>query len=105
MRMDLGGMTDLSFSCNRGRAYLFNNAVNVSVGPTEERLMISGMHTISDIFCCCCGQILGWKYVTASDDSQKFKEGKFVLERWRIVEVTNEVNQDAQLSLSDAANA
>ncbi|XP_058199303.1 protein yippee-like At5g53940 [Rhododendron vialii] len=95
-----------SFNCSRGRAYLFNNAVNVSVGPTEERTMLSGLHTVSDVFCCCCGQILGWKYVTAYDKPQKYKEGKFVLERWRIAEeVTDEVNLDARLALSDAENA
>jgi len=38
--------------------------VNVSVGPEEERLMMSGMHTVADIFCCGCGQLLGWKYVS-----------------------------------------
>lgn len=37
--------------------------VNVTVGTHEERMMLSGMHTVADIFCCCCGQILGWKYV------------------------------------------
>lgn len=25
--------------------------------------MLSGLHTVADIFCCCCGQIVGWKYV------------------------------------------
>ncbi|PSS04800.1 Protein yippee-like, partial [Actinidia chinensis var. chinensis] len=89
-----------------GRAFLFKNAVNVSVGPTEDRLMITGMHTVSDVFCCCCGQILGWKYVSACDEVQKYKEGKFVLERWRISEESSEdVNLDARLSLSDAENA
>jgi len=95
-----------SFNCSHGRAYLFNNAVNVSVGPAEERTMLSGLHTVCDVFCCCCGQILGWKYVTANDKSQKHKEGKFVLERWRIAEeITDEGNSDARLSLSDAENA
>lgn len=37
--------------------------VNITLGPEEERLMLSGLHTVEDIFCCCCGQILGWKYV------------------------------------------
>ncbi|XP_052200744.1 protein yippee-like At5g53940 [Diospyros lotus] len=95
-----------SFSCNRGRAFLFNNVVNISVGPVEERIMLSGPHTVSDIFCCCCGQLVGWKYVTAHEESQKYKEGKFVLERWRITEeVSDEVAMDARLSLSDAENA
>ncbi|KAH9797085.1 protein yippee-like [Citrus sinensis] len=70
-----------SFNCRRGRAYLFSDVVNIMLGPQEERLMLSGMHTVEDIFCCCCGQIVGWKYVAAHDKNQKYKEGKFVLER------------------------
>ncbi|KAH9748801.1 protein yippee-like [Citrus sinensis] len=58
--------------------------VNIMLGPQEERLMLSGMHTVEDIFCCCCGQIVGWKYVAAHDKNQKYKEGKFVLERYQI---------------------
>lgn len=38
--------------------------VNITLGSEEERLMLSGLHTVEDIFCCCCGQILGWKYVS-----------------------------------------
>ncbi|GMH19532.1 hypothetical protein Nepgr_021373 [Nepenthes gracilis] len=77
-----------SFNCRRGRAYLFENVVNISVGPEEERQMMSGVHTVADIFCCCCGQLLGWKYMAARDKNQKYKEGKVVLERWRIIEDT-----------------
>nr|GMC48624.1 protein yippee-like At5g53940 [Ipomoea batatas] len=69
-----------AFHCRRGKAYLFNNVVNNMVGPLEERMMLSGMHTVADIFCCCCGQIIGWKYEAAHEKSQKYKEGKFVLE-------------------------
>lgn len=39
------------------------NSVNVTVGIKEERLMMTGMHTVSDIFCVGCGSIVGWKYV------------------------------------------
>lgn len=86
--------------------------VNITFGPHEERMMLSGTHTVADIFCCYCGQIVGWKYVispaiyfhfhlslsffqvlttklfilpfqeTAHENSQKYKEGKFVLERY-----------------------
>ncbi|KAF5730694.1 protein yippee-like [Tripterygium wilfordii] len=69
------------FHSRRGKAYLFNNAVNITMGPLEERVMLSGMHTVADIFCCCCGQIVGWKYHAAHENAQKYKEGKFVLER------------------------
>ncbi|KAH1218397.1 Protein yippee-like [Glycine max] len=53
-----------AFHCRRGKAYLFNNAVNFTIGTPEERMMLSGLHTVADIFCCCCGQIIGWKYVS-----------------------------------------
>ncbi|PRQ28990.1 hypothetical protein RchiOBHm_Chr5g0008981 [Rosa chinensis] len=91
-----------SFNCRRGRAYLFSNVVNITLGPEEERLMLSGLHTVEDIFCVCCGQILGWKYVIAHDKNQKYKEGKFVLERWRIEEdVAEEFNLDTRPGSSD----
>lgn len=48
--------------------------------------MLSGMHTVADIYCCSCGQIVGWKYESAHEKSQKYKEGKFVLERGRIID-------------------
>ncbi|XP_065880077.1 protein yippee-like At5g53940 [Euphorbia lathyris] len=95
-----------TFNCRKGRAYLFSNVVNITVGPSEERMMLSGMHTVTDIFCCCCGQLLGWKYVSAHDKSQKYKEGKFVLERWRIdEEVSEELSLDGRPSSSDADTA
>lgn len=39
------------------------DSVNVSVGEQEERMMMTGMHTVVDIFCVGCGSIVGWKYV------------------------------------------
>lgn len=82
-----------------------SSRVNITLGHQEERLMLSGLHTVEDIFCCCCGQYVGWKYVAAHDKSQKYKEGKFVLERWRIVEdVTEEFHLDARPGSSDAEN-
>ncbi|KAK5844508.1 hypothetical protein PVK06_000648 [Gossypium arboreum] len=106
-----------SFHCRQGKAYLFNNAVNITVGALEERVMLSGMHTVADIFCCCCGQIVGWKYEAAHEKSQKYKEGKFVLERLvrsfasdrgRIVDeidFSSEVYIDTRPSMSDGEDA
>eukprot|EP00262_Sarcandra_glabra_P005245 TRINITY_DN1662_c0_g1_i1.p1 TRINITY_DN1662_c0_g1~~TRINITY_DN1662_c0_g1_i1.p1 ORF type:complete len:128 (+),score=19.98 TRINITY_DN1662_c0_g1_i1:132-515(+) len=92
-----------SFHCRRGKAYLFNNVVNVTLGAQEERMMLSGMHTVSDVFCCCCGQIVGWKYEAAHEKGQKYKEGKFVLERGRIVDgVDSSFYIDTRPSGSDA---
>ncbi|KAH1063554.1 hypothetical protein J1N35_028541 [Gossypium stocksii] len=97
-----------SFHCRRGKAYLFNNVVNITVGDLEERMMMSGIHTVADIFCCCCGQIVGWKYEAAYEKSQKYKEGKFVLERGRIVDeidFSSEVYIDTRPSMSDSEDA
>ncbi|KAI3419465.1 Protein yippee-like [Psidium guajava] len=74
-----------NFHSRHGRAYLFNKVVNVSTGEGEERAMMTGMHTVADIFCVGCGAIVGWKYETAHEKSQKYKEGKFVLERIKLV--------------------
>lgn len=80
-----------SFHCGNGKAYLFNTVVNVYAGPLEERLMTTGLHTVADIYCNCCGQNVGWKYEIAHEKSQKYKEGKFILERakMRDGDVTN----------------
>ncbi|KAJ8755107.1 hypothetical protein K2173_016851 [Erythroxylum novogranatense] len=103
-----------AFHCRRGKAYLFNKAVNTTVGVLEERMMLSGIHTVADIFCCSCGQNVGWKYiviltqVAAEEKSQKYKEGKFVLERGRIVEETDfsiEAFTDNHPGMSDGEDA
>ncbi|XP_042058818.1 protein yippee-like At5g53940 [Salvia splendens] len=73
-------------SVPKGEGYLFNTVVNVTSGPPEERMMISGMHTVSDVFCCSCGHLLGWKYLVAHEESQKYKQGKFALERDGIID-------------------
>ena len=110
----LGGLT-------RGRCC---NRVNITLGPKEERLLMTGLHTVADIYCTCCNTTLGWKYVrfdrhpvclteltahlpcTASacmdpneapfwcslqerafEESQKYKEGKFILEKAKLMKV------------------
>ncbi|CAJ2644037.1 unnamed protein product [Trifolium pratense] len=51
-----------TFHSRHGKAYLFNKVVNVSLGETEERPMMTGLHTVADIYCVGCGSIVGWKY-------------------------------------------
>jgi len=70
-----------AFRGRGGKAYLFNNVVNTCSGPKEERLLLSGMHVVCDIFCKGCNAVVGWKYEQAFDESQKYKEGKFILEK------------------------
>lgn len=35
------------------------------LGPKEDRLLITGLHTVADISCSTCGNVIGWKYVSA----------------------------------------
>uniref|UniRef100_A0A8C1V3G0 Protein yippee-like n=1 Tax=Cyprinus carpio TaxID=7962 RepID=A0A8C1V3G0_CYPCA len=53
-----------SFQGSQGRAYLFNSVVNVGCGPAEERLLLTGLHAVADIYCENCHTTLGWKYVS-----------------------------------------
>ena len=40
-----------------------SSRVNITLGPKEERLLMTGLHTVADIYCTCCNTVLGWKYV------------------------------------------
>jgi len=70
-----------SFHGRHGRAYLFDHCVNVRIGPAEDRLLITGLHSVCDIFCKRCKALVGWTYSRAYENSQKYKEGKFIIEK------------------------
>mmetsp|Transcript_44635 Transcript_44635/g.96731 ORF Transcript_44635/g.96731 Transcript_44635/m.96731 type:complete len:114 (+) Transcript_44635:56-397(+) len=74
-----------SFQGRTGRAYLFSKVTNISLGPLEDRILNTGLHKVSDIYCNCCQSYLGWKYEEAFEESQKYKEGKCVIERSKMV--------------------
>ncbi len=80
--------TNFFFTCTSssnyyclGRAYLFDMCVNVSIGPPEDRTLITGLHSVNDIFCKRCKTLIGWTYSQAYEPSQKYKEGKFIIEK------------------------
>ncbi|KAG5231493.1 Yippee family protein [Salix suchowensis] len=56
-----------TFRANNGRAILFSHAMNITLGPKEDSRLITGY----------------WK---AYEESQRYKEGKIVLENRKIVE-------------------
>ncbi|KAH6568428.1 hypothetical protein BASA50_003894 [Batrachochytrium salamandrivorans] len=70
-----------AFQGQHGKAYLFNAVVNIFPGPQEERHMTTGLHTVRDIYCTHCQTVVGWKYDKAYEESQKYKEGRYILER------------------------
>eukprot|EP00657_Telonema_sp_P-1_P000640 TRINITY_DN1122_c0_g2_i1.p2 TRINITY_DN1122_c0_g2~~TRINITY_DN1122_c0_g2_i1.p2 ORF type:complete len:114 (-),score=19.40 TRINITY_DN1122_c0_g2_i1:279-620(-) len=78
-----------SFQGRHGSAYLFNDVVNVSRGVLEERVLMTGLHTVADIYCNQCRSVVGWTYEEAFEESQKYKEGKFILEEAMILKHTD----------------
>jgi hypothetical protein len=55
------------------------------VGRSENRQLVTGWHVVADISCTICSSKLGWKYVDAKEQSQKYKVGKYILETERVV--------------------
>ncbi|XP_022882335.1 protein yippee-like At3g08990 isoform X2 [Olea europaea var. sylvestris] len=87
-RTHLAVFSDLiskSFHCSTGKAYLFDKVVNVTTGQKEERKMMTGVHTVVDTFCVRCSALVGWRYEIAHEKSQKYKEGRFILERFKVL--------------------
>ena len=74
------------FTGATGRAFLFNRVVNLEYSEIQERVMLTGRHMVRDIMCKKCKQKLGWMYEYAVEESQRYKEGKVILERALITE-------------------
>lgn len=60
------------------------NLPNTFTHRPVPRQLVTGAHTVSDISCAQCGSNLGWKYVSAEEESQKYKVGKFILETVKV---------------------
>ncbi|KAJ1667547.1 hypothetical protein IW140_002127 [Coemansia sp. RSA 1813] len=73
-----------TFQGRLGRAYLTESVVNEKLGKPEDRLLMTGMHTVCNLQCRSCSALIGWKYIRAHDKSQQYKEGRYVLEQSRI---------------------
>ncbi|KAH9858460.1 yippee-domain-containing protein [Lenzites betulinus] len=78
-----------AFSGRDGRGFLMNSAVNLKMGRREDRALLTGVHTVADVFCMGCNDRMGWYYHKASDHSQKYKEGKYLLEREKLIKENN----------------
>jgi hypothetical protein len=80
--------TPQNFRGQHGKAYLFDSVVNITQGEPGERNMTTGRHIVCDIFCKQCKETVGWKYDKAYETSEKYKEGKFILEAELLCQVT-----------------
>lgn len=77
---DYDDIISRNFRGQHGKAYLFNTVVNVTASDAVERSMTTGRHVVRDIACRQCKETVGWKYDKAYENSEKYKEGKFILE-------------------------
>ncbi|KAJ5132282.1 Protein yippee-like [Penicillium atrosanguineum] len=77
---DYNDIISRNFRGQHGKAYLFNNVVNITQSDPVERNMTTGRHIVRDINCRQCKETVGWKYDKAYESSEKYKEGKFILE-------------------------
>lgn len=50
--------------CPAALRFLRYQRINVGVGQLEERRLLTGVHTVADIYCNVCNNVLGWKYVS-----------------------------------------
>ncbi|RMY66382.1 hypothetical protein D0863_08473 [Hortaea werneckii] len=60
------------------------NLPNTYTHKPVPRQLVTGAHTVGDISCAQCGSVLGWKYVAAEEEGQRYKVGKFILETKRV---------------------
>ncbi|KAK4436203.1 protein yippee-like [Sesamum alatum] len=74
-----------SFKAKTGQAYMFGHAMNIVVGAKEDKQLMTGYYTIANIFCSKCGEEMGWTYVRAFDAREKYKEGRYIVEKAKIV--------------------
>eukprot|EP01121_Diplochlamys_sp_Union-15-3_P022832 TRINITY_DN9841_c0_g1_i1.p1 TRINITY_DN9841_c0_g1~~TRINITY_DN9841_c0_g1_i1.p1 ORF type:complete len:115 (-),score=12.10 TRINITY_DN9841_c0_g1_i1:38-382(-) len=73
-----------AFQGRYGKASLFRTCINVTSGNVEERTLRTGLHKVADIYCVNCQELLGWKYEFAFEITEKYKEGKYILEKAKI---------------------
>ena len=98
------------FTGRYGRAFLVSPPVtseeqtllNIRLGRNEGRQLVTGWHVVADITCSTCNVKLGWKYVDAKDAGQKYKVGKFILEKARVVNYRHWNDVRGQSSVSHA---
>ncbi|URD86508.1 hypothetical protein MUK42_26762 [Musa troglodytarum] len=64
-----------AFHGRHGRAFLFSHGRNIVMGPKQDRLLMTGIHTVADVYCHGCGAVLGWKYERAYEETQSLSFG------------------------------
>ncbi|NP_001133660.1 pyruvate dehydrogenase phosphatase regulatory subunit, mitochondrial [Salmo salar] len=61
--------------------FIICKVVNLQYSEVQDRVMLTGRHMVRDVSCKNCNSKLGWIYEFATEDSQRYKEGRVILER------------------------
>lgn len=65
--------------------YLFDLTL-IMHSEVQDRVMLTGRHMVRDVSCKNCDAKLGWVYEFATDEQQRYKEGRVILERALVTE-------------------
>ena len=57
-----------------------------SSSEVQDRVMLTGRHMVRDVSCKNCDAKLGWIYEFATEENQRYKEGRVILERALVTE-------------------
>lgn len=64
--------------------------------------MLTGRHIVRDVSCKSCDVKLGWIYEFATEESQRYKEGRVILER-ALVSETNGLQEESIVTSSESS--
>ena len=68
------------FHGKHGQAVLVTRCENCYFGASEQKMLLTGLHIVRDIYCRVCDSDLGWTYDFAHEERERYKISKFVIE-------------------------
>ncbi|KAL8999750.1 MAG: hypothetical protein Q9169_001423 [Polycauliona sp. 2 TL-2023] len=69
---------------HRSRNATMASLPNTRTHKAMPRQLVTGAHTVSDVSCAFCDSIIGWKYDSAKEETQRYKVGKYILETRKV---------------------
>jgi len=75
------------------RGYIFNTGYNLTLGVTKTEEFSTGLYEIAWVTCTKCSASLGWKYLSASNENNKSKVGKYCLARYSLTSPQDRTEQ------------
>ena len=91
---DTNSVVSDQFRGAHGQAFLVNDGVvNIFFGDPDQRVLATGLHIVRDAYCGYCDTLVGWTYDYAHEEHERYKTGKYVLEK-ALIRVEQQRNVD-----------